>query len=641
MAPQLTMQKICRILLLFACSALWNPPARAADTWTEVKCPHFTVAGNAGEKDLRKICDQFELFRSMFKSAFPSLSIEPGTPIEIIAAKNEATMKELLPEQYETKGHAHFVGLYQPGPTRVYVVLQMNAEGQNPYHVLYHEYTHTLIHLNFIHVPLWLDEGVAEYLGNASLGDKEVRIGLVPEGHLYVLQQNRLLPLETLLAVDHSSPYYNEANRTSVFYAESWALVHYLMLDQRARQEHLLGKFLEAMTQTGDQVAAARATFGDLKKFGNTLDNYARMGNFYNGIIKPPTEALDKNYAVRTLSSSEAMALRGAFLVNHNRLQDAKRLLDEAAKDGSNNAAVHEGLGMYAFRTGNQDETLREMEEAIRLKTDSFAPYYIAAVSTLRMGRASEEDRKKAIENLNTAVKLNPNFAPGYDALASLLRMFGDRLEEALNAEAKAVRLDSSNTIYVMNFTYLLLSVGRDKDAQVMADRVAKTASTPQERAMAEQMMETVRDAVARKEGIKKAVAAEQVNAAVPSLQKSQSTDPAEKQPATVARSDRPVAPVPDSGKTIIERALYVVDGKISNAVCGENGEVIVMLDVQGTPKRYHIKSVDNVEVVEGRDKPAPDPTDCKAWSGRKVRVWFQRAEGKDYAGEVTKIYFE
>ena len=607
-----------------------------------MKCPHFTVAGNAGEKDLRKVCDQFELFRSMFKHAFPSFSIETGTPIEIIAAKNEATMKELLPEQYEVKGHTRAVGLYQPGPTKVYVVLQMNVEGQNPYNVLYHEYTHTLIHLNFIHVPLWLDEGVAEYLGNASLGDKEVRIGLVPEGHLYVLQQNRLLPLETLLAVDHSSPYYNEANRTSVFYAESWALVHYLMLDQRARQEHLLGKFLEEMIQTGDQVAAARATFGDLKKFGNTLDNYARSGNFFNGVIKPPTDTLDKNYAVRTLSPSEAMALRGAFLVNHSRLQDAKRLLDEAAKDGSNIAAVHEALGMYALRSGKQDETLHQMEEAIRLGTDSFAPYYLAAVSTLRMGRTSQEDRNHAIENLNKAVKLNPNFAPGYDALASLLRMSPDKLEEALNTEAKAVKLDTSNMVYMMNFTYLLLSVGRDKDAQVMADRVAKTASTLQEKAMAEQMMEAVKDAVSRKEEIRKMAAAEQANASVAPSKRVQGKDTADgSQTGAVAPSDRPAATVQDSGRTIIERGSNVVDGKIANAVCGENGEVMVTLDVETKPKLLHMRNVDNVEVVEGRGEPAPDPSDCKAWSGRSVRVWFQRVDGKDYAGEITKIYFE
>jgi hypothetical protein len=66
------------------------------------------------------------------------------------------------------------------------------------------------------------------------LGEKESRVGTIDETHLYILQQNKLLPIETLLNVEQSSPYYNEANQASVFYAESWALVHYLMMDATA-----------------------------------------------------------------------------------------------------------------------------------------------------------------------------------------------------------------------------------------------------------------------------------------------------------------------------------------------------------------------------------------------------------------------
>lgn len=35
----------------------------AADNWIEVRSPHFTVDTNAGEKEARKIADQFEQIR--------------------------------------------------------------------------------------------------------------------------------------------------------------------------------------------------------------------------------------------------------------------------------------------------------------------------------------------------------------------------------------------------------------------------------------------------------------------------------------------------------------------------------------------------------------------------------------------------
>jgi len=226
------------LLLFCLCASL---PACAEERWIEVRSAHFTVQTPGNEKDGRKIADQFEQIRALFHSAFPTLRTDPAQPIVVIAVKNESGMKVYLPEMWETKGHTHAVGLYQSGFDKHYVILQMDAEGNNPYHALYHEYTHALMHLNFSNIPIWLDEGVAEYLGNASIGDKESRIGLIDPGNVYVFQQNKPLPIETLFAVDHASPYYNESNRTSIFYAESWALVHYLMLSPDARQKQLHG----------------------------------------------------------------------------------------------------------------------------------------------------------------------------------------------------------------------------------------------------------------------------------------------------------------------------------------------------------------------------------------------------------------
>jgi len=55
------------VLLLLPISAL------AADNWVEVRSPHFTVQSNAGEKEARKVADQFEPIRNMFHSAFAAL----------------------------------------------------------------------------------------------------------------------------------------------------------------------------------------------------------------------------------------------------------------------------------------------------------------------------------------------------------------------------------------------------------------------------------------------------------------------------------------------------------------------------------------------------------------------------------------
>src|SRR6266852_2189312 len=88
--------------------------ASASDNWIEVQSPHFRVQSNAGEKEARKVADQFEQIRNMFHMAFSALRVDPPQPIVIVAAKNENTIKMFLPEEWEVKGHLHHAGMYQP-----------------------------------------------------------------------------------------------------------------------------------------------------------------------------------------------------------------------------------------------------------------------------------------------------------------------------------------------------------------------------------------------------------------------------------------------------------------------------------------------------------------------------------------------
>ena len=55
--------------------------------WIEVRSPHFVVASNAGEKEARRIADQFEQIRALFHTAFPNLRVDPSEPVLILAAK--------------------------------------------------------------------------------------------------------------------------------------------------------------------------------------------------------------------------------------------------------------------------------------------------------------------------------------------------------------------------------------------------------------------------------------------------------------------------------------------------------------------------------------------------------------------------
>jgi len=98
------------ILVLFGFfqtrSTAENHPA-----WIEVRSPNFIVVTNANQSQGRRTAYQFEMIRAVFRDFFgmTGKSLEP--PITIIAAKDEKTLKALLPEFWEKKGLAHPAGV--------------------------------------------------------------------------------------------------------------------------------------------------------------------------------------------------------------------------------------------------------------------------------------------------------------------------------------------------------------------------------------------------------------------------------------------------------------------------------------------------------------------------------------------------
>ncbi len=90
-------------------------------------------------------------------------------------------------------------------------------------------------------MPLWLNEGLAEFYQNTDIHEKDVWLGEPSSESLTCYAGSMLLPLPVLFTVDHNSPYYHEENKGSIFYAESWALVHYHWNQRLFEKTHRIG----------------------------------------------------------------------------------------------------------------------------------------------------------------------------------------------------------------------------------------------------------------------------------------------------------------------------------------------------------------------------------------------------------------
>ncbi len=474
-----------RILLLALCFAAPLASARdKTETWIQISSPHFVVVTNANEKQGRRVADQFERMRSVFHAAFPKAQVDPGTPIIVLAIKDEKDFKALEPEAYLAKGSVKLGGLFLRTADKNYVLMRLDAEGEHPYAVVYHEYTHLLLSKSAEFMPLWMNEGLAEFYQNTNIHEKEALLGEPSAEDILWLRQNRLLPLATLFTVDHSSPYYHEENKGSIFYAESWALTHYLEMNDFDHKTHRMSDYLALVSQQVDPVTAATRAFGDLKHLQDELEGYIRQTSGFRYLkLATTTEVDDSAFRAELLTSAQSEALRADFLAYNNRTADAESLLNHVLQEDPSNLSAHESKGFLEFRLGHLEEAKKWYAQAVQLDSKSYlSHYYFAAIAM--SGARDASDQEQVENSLRTAIKLNPQFAPAFDRLAVCLAMRNKSLDEARMMELTAISLDPADMGYRINMANVWMAMEKGQNAVDVLRNAAKLAKTPQDTQM-------------------------------------------------------------------------------------------------------------------------------------------------------------
>src|SRR5688572_24268259 len=98
------MPKLLRLTLLVAlCTSV--PSSARAQAFVEVMSPNFTVVSDAGDKRARDVAWQFEQIRAAIIAGWPWARATLDRPITVVAARNEATMKSLLPRLFASGGN--------------------------------------------------------------------------------------------------------------------------------------------------------------------------------------------------------------------------------------------------------------------------------------------------------------------------------------------------------------------------------------------------------------------------------------------------------------------------------------------------------------------------------------------------------
>jgi len=466
-------------------------PATAATPppWVEVSSPHFIVISDTNEKQARKLAGQFERMRSLFQTVLPHAGGDASLPITVMALKDRKGFQSLEPASYLGEGKLNLAGLFLRTADRNYILLRLDTEGSHPYSVVYHEYTHFILR-KAVWLPLWLNEGLAEFYQNTDIDDKGVRLGEPSANDILFLRENRLIPLPTLFAVDHNSPYYREEEKGSVFYSESWALTHFIEMGDFEKKTTRLQDYVNLVGKNVDPVVAARQAFGDLTRLQKDLDIYISTGNYHQFEMKSTFTSDDASFKALPITLTDANAVRADILANNKRQPEARALLDAVLAEDPKNALAHETMGSLAFRDHNIATAKKWYGEAVQLNSQSYMANINFAIFSL-MDRDTGNDA--LIESsLRQAIKLEPGLAPAYDALAHFYVERRKNLDEARMLSLQAVQIEPEEVRYRLNAAMVAMAQQNPDNALAILHAALEIAKIGSDIAMVNQQIQRI-----------------------------------------------------------------------------------------------------------------------------------------------------
>jgi len=634
------------MIAAFAAATAWGAPypAEKQDIWTEVRTPHFIVASNDGETTARRIADQFEQIRFLYSRALnQKLRLDPGTPILIFAVKNEKALSQLMPENWAQKGHTHPAGMFVPGQEKNYIALRTDVEAEFPYLPIYHEYVHLIINLNYQHFPLWLNEGFADFLGCATLTGKGGKLGQPSASELDILQRNKLLPLATLFQVDHQSPYYNEANKTTIFYAESWALVHYLMLDPERQKNQALSKYIALVESGADPVEAATRAFGDLAQLQKTLQSYTSRTSYMELNVAVPAKPETQDYSVRTISAAEAQARLGDFDLHRGQREAAQKKLEEAIRLDPNLAAAQESMGLLLFRQNESYAAEKYFARAVELDSKSALAYFYHAM-LLTSQAPDAEETAEARASLEKAVALNPGLGSAWSNLGLLYADAGE-FDKALSAAKRAVDSVPGEPHFQYNLAVVLARMERFDDARSIA-RKLQSSGDPVIVSIADKFL-TQLDQAEQYAEFKKMNESSFSGAVTMNDENRFAADSSapvlkSRTPTDVTPSGIPADAAASSAAETPAGAprAYSMVGTITEVNCGPAPQLRITLQARSIVMHLHSGDFSHVAIGSAGANAGGKAGGCAALRGRNARVSYQLVGEKDWDGEVVSIEF-
>ena len=577
--------------LMLACAVV--AAAHKESPWVEVRSPHFLVLTNGSEGSARRIAKEFEQVRSVFARGFPNMRLESGSPMLIFAPRDEVSMKHLVPIMWK-KRPPNVAGYFDHGWERQFAVVRLDQDIPGAYQVVYHEYTHTLLSANTHWLPMWLNEGLADYYGGTRFEGAKVYVG-APIQRVQAMYGQAPISLEELITVNPYVKYRGDDRRIDLFYAESWAFVHYCIFGEGMQRGEKLGVFFKNLDKGEEQKKAFTEAFGSFDAMQDNLDKYVRRFLFQSYVMTADEAIKEKEFAARKLSVAETETAIGGYRIWSRDPTEAKELIDDALTEDPKLAEAHEYKAFLYFNDGKDEEARKEFTTAYELDSGRYLSLYYSTMLSPFAWSDAPEDQVKLRDALRKVLSINPQFAEAEIELAFWHARQGD-LKTALGVSRRAEQLEPSLAGYHILSARILQKLGRTKEAADFTQYVAKRWQGPDHNEAVELWNEL---------------------------------------PDADKQGEKLSVEITIEGTTLPASA----EGKVTASSCGEDGErSTVTISKNGEKLTFHTQGAFSAGFSDTLWYGADHFSLCHHLEGLRAIVHFKPSDDKKFAGTITSM---
>jgi tetratricopeptide (TPR) repeat protein len=644
---------------LFLLTALFAPAARGADKdkgkekkpekekkekiepWVEIRTAHFVVASDGGEKTARRFADEFEGLLRVLQATMPNARVSTGVPVRILVSRNADSFARVLPEFPNNKNREQPPGLYFSSPEKTYIAIRANAGGRFALADFFQSYAREVMKHSYRNLPPWVDEGYSTVYSSLTYHDGGFRLERPDPDDLSVLFESPLLPVDLVLGVDRTSGYYSPSNKSSVYFAESRVLLHYLISDSQYADSKAMERYVTAVQGGKDSLQAARDAFGDLNQLHAKLEAYVKNVSG-PGYDIPVAGGSDSGGALRMLSLPESDARIADFLAVRGKSEDAEDKLNDALMAEPSLAEAEQSLGFITLKREDLDEAQKHFDKAAQLDPKDAENFYGQGLVAIAKG-GKEGAAVRAAEPLEKAVALNPEFAAAWSKLAEVYSQKSETLPKALADAQRAASLLPGEGNYQLQLGSILSLLGQPEEARKMAAQVQLSAS---DRTTAEKAGELV----AR-------TSKPQPSGAPPISVRNPPTMPSSEGPPKIENKTEPqtkptvAPPVSEPAKAQPAPApvpplfsessqVYSMVGTITQVDCGHAPQVQVTLKSQTIVMKLHADDVAQLSIKAAGAAAASKGAACASLRGRNARISYLFVTGKPWDAEMQSVEF-